>query len=686
MSGRAILGLAVGLFLAALGRDGFDRWVDATHLPALARATSVEMRARDGALLRAYTVDDGRWRMAVAPDAVDPRYLAMLIAYEDKRFWDHPGVDIQALARAAGQALRHGRIVSGGSTLTMQVARLLEDGSTGRWPGKLRQIRVALALERRLGKSDILALYLQLAPFGGNIEGVRAASLAYFGKEPAQLTPAEAALLVALPQAPEARRPDRVPAAARAARARVLDRLAAAGVIGAEAQATARAAPVPDARRPFPALAPHLTDRMRAADPGRAVHHLQIDAGLQASLEALATRAARETAERVSVAILVADHRSGAVLAQVGSAGYGADRRAGFVDMTRAVRSPGSTLKPLIYGLAFDRGLAHPETRIDDLPAIFDGYAPTNFDGLYRGEVSVRTALQLSLNIPAVRLTEAVGPAPVMARLRRAGARPVLPGGQPGLAIALGGVGVTLEDLVALYAGLANGGIAVPLASRADAPASQPARPVLSAAAAWHVGDILSGLPPPPGAPRNGLAYKTGTSYGHRDAWALGFDGRHVAGVWIGRPDGTPVPGAFGGALAAPILFEVFGRLKPALDPLPGPPPAALVVSHAALPWPLQRFRPRGAAAAAGDPDAPILAFPPDGAELAADGTLPLRVEAGRGPFTWLADGAPIAVARRDRQIEVPAPGPGFVVLSVIDAEGRAARSHIRIDPHLADR
>ncbi|MCC6306191.1 MAG: penicillin-binding protein 1C, partial [Rhodobacteraceae bacterium] len=567
--------LALALWAVGLGRDRLDAWVAATVLPPAVVATGVEVVDRDGRLLRAYTVADGRWRLPARADEVDRGYLAMLVAYEDRRFWRHAGVDPLALLRAGWQALRAGRPVSGGSTLTMQVARLLEESGTGRWSGKLRQIRVALALERRLDKAAILGLYLDLAPMGGNLEGVRAAALAWFGKEPRRLTPAEAALLVALPQAPEARRPDRAPAAARAARDRVLVRLAGAGVLDASAAAAAQGEPVPAARRPFPALAAHLADRLVAEAPLLRRHATTIDAGLQARLERLAADTVAGEAERLSIAILVADHATGAILAEVGSAGYTDAARDGFVDMTRALRSPGSTLKPLVYGLAFDRGLAHPETLIVDRPVAFGTYAPQNFDRSFHGTVRVREALQLSLNIPVVLVTEALGPETLLAALRRAGIAAEVPGGQPGLAVALGGVGVSLEGLVTLYGGLARGGAVVPLHARAAAGGAP--RRLISPEAAWHLGDILSGMPPPPGAPASRLAYKTGTSYGHRDALALGFDGRHVAGVWLGRADGTAVPGAFGAGTAAPVLFETFARLKAALDPLPPPPPATLI-------------------------------------------------------------------------------------------------------------
>ena len=675
-----LLTLAAALLWGgALTRDRLDAWVDATRLPPLRLETSVEMRDSAGALLRAYTVADGRWRLAADPDRVDPLYLAMLTAYEDRRFWQHHGLDPRALLRAVAQVARTGHVVSGGSTLTMQVARLLEDSGTGRWTGKIRQARVALALERRLSKPQILALYLDLAPMGGNLEGIRAATLSYFGKEPARLTPAEAALLVALPQSPEARRPDRAPLVAEDARNRVLDRMEGAGVIDADTARAARADTAPRARRPFPALAPHLTDRARAALPELTRHDLTLDAGLQSSLETLAATALQGRQQALSVAILVADHRDGRILASVGSRGF-ADRGQGYVDMTRALRSPGSTLKPLVYALAFDAGLAHPETLIDDRATDFDGYRPVNFDGHFRGPVPVREALQLSLNLPVVALTEALGPANVMAGLRRAGVEAVLPGDLPGLAISLGGLGVTLEDLVTLYAGLARGGQSQALHWRQGAEA-EPAQRITSAAAAWQVAHILAEIPAPDGGPRGRIAWKTGTSYGHRDAWAVGWDGAHVVGVWIGRPDGSPVPGAFGGDLAAPVLFQAFQRLAPQTTPLPPPPPGVLQVTHDELPPPLRQFRRRGPGALLPDATAPRLAFPPEGATLDLGGaSLPVRVDRGTPPFTWLVNGAPVLTGQRRAEAFLPALGPGFTDLTVVDAEGRSARTSFRLN------
>lgn len=666
---KRLLILALTLWLAAFARDRVDAWVDATPMPTLVHATSPEMRDRSGHLLRAYTVENGIWRMEVSPDAVDPLFFDMLIAYEDKRFYRHAGIDWLATARAGLQYVQYGEIVSGASTLTMQVARLLTDGTTGQWGGKLAQMRLALALERRLSKAEILQLYLRLAPYGGNVEGLRAASLIWLGKEPARLTPAEAALLVALPQAPESRRPDRHPEAAKIARNRVLLRMARDGVIPMAAARSDQLDPAPKGRQPMPQLAPHLADRALALGPGR--HDLTIDRPLQTSLEKLVKRYMAGRDPRLSVALVLADHQTGEILTSIGSANYTKAAGQGFVDMTQAQRSPGSTLKPLVYGLAFDRGLAHPETLILDAPVQFGSYAPQNFDGEFRGELPVRRALQLSLNIPVVRLTEALGPAHLMASLKSAGLKPALQGGAPGLAVSLGGVGVTLEEMVQLYATMARGGDTLPLRWQASAP--QTGNRILSPAASWQVGHILAGLAPPASAgPAGKVAYKTGTSYGHRDAWAIGWDGRHVAGIWIGRPDGTPVPGAFGGDLAAPLLFEALGRVKH--TPLPPPPPETLMVGNAQLPAPLQRFGNRVSTPAL------QLTFPPEGATLAASPYgIPVKLRGGRAPYTLIADGEVLATGLHRPEFTAPITGPGFTTLSVIDTNGDAGRVSIEL-------
>lgn len=673
MSARALGGLAALLFGVALLLDSGRDWVARTELPPLVPETGVEVLDREGRLLQVYTVAGGRWRLALSPEAVDPRFITMLLRYEDKRFWSHGGIDMLALLRAAGQAARAGRVVSGGSTLTMQVARLLESGPTGSWTGKLRQMRAALALEARLSKREILALYLHLAPYGGNTEGLRAATLAWFGKPPRLLSAEEAALLIALPQGPESRRPDRHPEAAKRARDRVLARLSAAGALAPDLVERARARPVPARRRAMPDHARLLAARLVSADPLARRIETRLDLRLQAAFEGLARDALRAAPDGVSVALLLADHQSGEILASVGAAS--ADGAGGFVDMTQAPRSPGSTLKPLVYGLAFDAGLAHPETLIHDGPVQFGRYAPQNFDGAFRGDVTVREALQMSLNIPVVRLTEALGPAHLMAGLRRSGAVPRL-AGTPGLAVALGGVGLTLEELVQLYAGLASEGNARSLSALAQP--DLPRARLISRAAAWQVSDILGGIAPPRGMAPGRLAYKTGTSYGHRDAWAIGYDGRYVLGVWMGRPDGTPVPGAFGGDLAAPVLFRARDLIGEAMLPRRAAPPEVLTVGNAALPRPLRRFSNRQDSAP--DPEAPRLIFPPEGAQF-AHGTeaITVKIRAGAPPYTVLLNGAPVLRGARSRELRVPGLAPGHMRLTVIDAEGRADRREIEI-------
>jgi penicillin-binding protein 1C len=644
---------------------------------------SVTVLDRDDRLLRAYTTPSGRWRLPCDPAQVDERYLAMLVALEDRRFFSHHGVDGLALLRAAWQLVRHRRIVSGASTLTMQVVRLLQGEHERSAAGKIRQVLSAWALETRLSKTAILGLYLRLAPFGGNLEGVRAASLAYFGREPRRLSLAEAALLVALPQSPRLRRPDRFAALALIARNRALERAVAAGVIAREDALRARAEPVPTARRAFPMLAAHLADAEIARDPLRLVHHLTIDATAQARLEALAREHADGLGNHLSIALVAVEHATGAVIAEVGSTGYLDEARLGAIDMTGAVRSPGSTLKPLIYGLAFEAGLAHPETLIEDRPSRFGLYVPRNFDSDWHGTVSMRTALAQSLNIPAVKVLDVLGPARLYARLDRAGVTPVLPkGAEPSLAIALGGLGLTLHDLAAVYVGLARGGETITLSyRREDTP--QPRPRLLSDVAAWYVGDILRGAPAPAHAKGGQIAYKTGTSYGYRDAWAVGYDGRHAVAVWVGRPDGGATPGLAGRTAAAPVLFDAFQRLAIRRTPLRAAPAGALLVTGRELPPPLKRFREAGDTA----PGARLvpgvqIAFPPDRAELEVEegeGGVVVKAEGGTLPLTWLIDGVPISSEPARREVELPAPTRGFIRLSVIDAEGRADRVSVRL-------
>jgi penicillin-binding protein 1C len=682
-----------GAFAAACLAAALALWSFVENLGPLdlsaAEKRSTVVLDRDGRLLRPFATEDGRWRLPVKAADVDPRFLAMLKAYEDVRFDRHPGIDPLALLRAAGQLLANGRIVSGGSTLTMQVARLLEPREERTLSAKLRQLVRAVQLERRLSKPDILGLYLTLAPYGGNIEGTRAAALAYFGREPKRLSFAEAALLVALPQAPETRRPDRFAADARRARDRILNRALSRGLLNAAEAQAAKAEAVPAARRPFPILAAHAAEAAVAGRPDLKVHRLAIDARLQASLEALVRERVEPLGAQLSAAILVLDNETGEVKAHVGSAGYLAKERAGAVDMTAALRSPGSALKPFIYALAFESGVAHPETLVDDRPSRHGLYAPENFDLSYQGTVTARRALQLSLNVPAVELMAEVGPARFIARLRQAGAAVVLPKeAPPGLAVALGGLGITLADLTRLYAGFARDGDAPALVRRLDGGAPAPERRVTDPVAAWYVADILRGAPPPDNALAGRIAFKTGTSYGYRDAWAVGFDRRHTVGVWVGRPDGAAVPGLMGRAAAAPILFDAYARLGREPEPI-AMPSHALIASTAALPPPLRHLRKDVPKTIASTVSAPLkIAFPLDGSRVelgfsrSGDGPGPLALKASGGvpPLTWLVNGAPIAAPALRRQSAWQPDGSGFARVSVIDASGATDSVMVRIE------
>ncbi|WP_347263645.1 penicillin-binding protein 1C [Nitrobacter sp.] len=688
---RVKLAAAAMAVVAVVTTGAVAGWIVSLGPPPLAKAREVStiVLDRNGKLLRAFAMADGRWRLPVdATTDVDPGYLNLLLGYEDQRFYSHAGVDPLALGRAAWQLLTRGHIVSGGSTITMQLARLIEPRRRRSIYAKLRQMVRALQLERELTKGEILNLYLTLAPFGGNLEGIRAASLAYFGKEPKRLSLAESALLVALPQSPERRRLDRHPAAAHAARDRVLMRMVEDSRIGAEDARRAMAVPVVRTRRPFPMLAPHSADQALATNKNSNLIRLTLEARLQRQFETLAHDRAAALGPDISVGILAVDNATGDVVAHVGSADYFGERLAGQVDMTRAVRSPGSTLKPFIYGLAFEDGLVHPDSLIDDRPVRFGSYAPENFDMTFQGTVPVRRALQLSLNVPAIELLDRVGASRLSSRLKQAGASLVLPRDEtPGLAMGLGGVGVTLHDLVQIYSGIPRLGGVMPLREIEpdDSSVREPLR-LMDAVAAWQVGNVLLGTPPPENAVRNRIAFKTGTSYGYRDAWSVGFDGRMTIGVWVGRPDGAPVPGLIGRVAAAPILFDAFARTGRLPAPLPKAPRGTLIAANAKLPLPLQRFRSAGELIRTADHKRRLhIQFPLNGSRIdagAGQGTLsplPVKVTGGSPPMTMLVNGKAVGAIDGRRQRMIDPPGPGFVRLTVMDAAGTTDTVTVRI-------
>jgi penicillin-binding protein 1C len=665
--------------------------LDALFPPPLERLRDVSVTVTDraGAPLRVFTNAAGAWRLPATAEDAAPLFVDLLLAYEDRRFFAHPGVDPLAVVRAAVQNLTAGRVVSGASTLTMQVARLLEPRPRT-LAAKIAEGLRALQLEWRYGKRDILGMYLTLAPYGGNVEGVRAASLGLFGKPPRHLTAGEAALLVALPQSPTHLRPDRAPERARAARDKVLERAVTAGLLDRRAAAEAGAEPIPTERIAMPAHAPHLAEALkaqhRADSPGRPVLRTTIDGAIQRTLEDLARRELPGLHERAGLALLVVENRTREVVAYVGSPDPLDERRLGPIDMVRAVRSPGSALKPFIYGLGFDDGVIHPLTRVADVSTRFGDYAPRNFDRDFNGELTVREALQRSLNVPAVLVLDRVGPVRFAEALRRAGTRLVMPAGtvQPGLPVALGGASVSLWSMAGLYVGLAHGGMTAPLRVDADAEAGGAEARLLSPAAALQVLGILEGTPPPAGVVQDSevrrdgpIALKTGTSYGFRDAWAFGVTERYTVGVWAGRPDGTPSPDHYGRNTAAPMLYRVFDRL-------PKERGRAFAAAPGAAPALLRRLT-AGDPTAIPEPDRLRLTFPTSSMVLEAldpngrPGPLTFSAAGGRRPLSWLVDGRRIAVSPLRRDAVWLPEGPGFVRITVVDADGRSDSAMVEI-------
>lgn len=548
--------------------------------------------ARDGTLLRAFPDSKHIWRYPVELENVSPRYLEALLTYEDRFFYRHPGVNPVALVRAAWQWLQSGRIVSGGSTLTMQVARMLEP-QPRTLSGKLRQILRALQLEWRYPKRAILSYYINHAPMGGVLEGVEAASRSYFGKAARSLSYAEAVLLAVLPQSPSRLRPDRYPQRAHAAKNKVLARMQ--DVWPAAVLKEAIQEPVYALALTPPQLAPLLAERLRRQEPHAGRITSTLDAQMQATVEQLVLDRVHQLPPKVSIAVLVMENRSAEVLAYAGSADFTDPARFSHVDMVRALRSPGSTLKPFLYGMAMDEGLIHSESLLADVPRNFSGYQPGNFQQSFHGPVSVSEALTRSLNVPAVEVLDQLGPVRFAAMLRRGGLQVALPGGaEPNLALILGGAANSLEQLVGAYSAFARNGLSVQPRYTSDAAVVE--RRIMSAGAAFIIRDILESggtvekrMGTRIGA-RQGVAWKTGTSFGFRDAWSVGVSDRYTIGVWVGRPDGTPNPGFFGANVAAPLLLDLFHALD-AAPPAPRLPLAT--VSRSEICWPLG-LRPSG--------------------------------------------------------------------------------------------
>ncbi|GAB0119433.1 penicillin-binding protein 1C [Acidisoma sp. 7E03] len=650
----AAAGLAAGLGLVPLIGGGL--WLAGSLDPApqpAAGSWGTRVLAADGSLLALTPAPGGVWRFQTDPRAVSPFLRQLLVAVEDRHFGEEPGVDPGAVLRAAWQWLRAGHVVSGGSTLTMQVAKLL-DPHPRTLSAKLLETARAMQLWQTRTPDQIMGLWLSLAPFGGNLVGVEAASWAWFGKPPGALDAAEAALLVALPRRPEALRPDRHPEAARRLRNRILALAEERGLMSPEEARAAEAEPVPRARHPMPRNLPQLFAQMHRAP----VVATTIDPTTEAALAQAAQAASAALPPSVALTVMVADLPSRQITA-LWLGDWNDRARAGRSDLTRSLRSPGSTLKPFLYALAFGEGLANADTLLADTPTRFGTYAPEDFSGRFDGRVTAAAALRRSLNLPAVGLLSRYGPQRFADRLSAAGTPLHLPrNASASLPIILGGAGLSMRSLMALYAGLATDGRVRPLTLLPDS-AEHPGVPLLPTATAASVADILT-RPFPTETTSRGIAWKTGTSWGDRDNWAFGFDRRHLVGVWVGRPDGSAMDGGAAADHALPILARIFSLLP-------------------AEPRRVVQTAPMLSLAARPEADPLRLLFPPPGAVIAGLGPLDLKAMGGTRPLRFLVDGAPLPSIAALRQAEWQPPGPGFYRITILDAEGTAVHAAIRV-------
>ncbi|NLY74183.1 MAG: penicillin-binding protein 1C [Firmicutes bacterium] len=551
-----LLGLKLVAFLVPIPKQG------------LFPPSSTLVFDADGKLLRAFTAPDGIWRISTSLDQISPVLQKFLIAYEDQLFYRHPGVNPLAIIRAYRQNKAAGRIVAGGSTITMQIARMSEPKERT-WYHKLVEIARAIQLEQRFGKRRLLEIYFNIAPYGGNIEGVAAASWLYFGKEPTQLSHGEAALLAALPNSPSRLRPDLYPERARRARDKVLGIVYRKGLITKREYEEALAEPVPDARRELPFIAPQFCQELKDKYPGKP----RIYSTLKLNRQLLAETLLKEHLKGLdgqgisNGAVVIIDNRSRALLAAVGSADFFDNAAQGQVNGYRAPRSPGSALKPFVYALGFEHGVITPQHYLEDVPIDFSGgYSPENFDKKFNGIVSAREALGRSLNVPVINVLLMLGENGLYPLLRRINLSTVAADDRYGLTIALGGCEVTLIELTALYSALANGGIYRAPQLTLEQP-QNPSTRLFSAGAAYLVTEILSEISRPDlpacweftSLPK--IAWKTGTSYGYRDAWSIGYNPRYTIGVWIGNFSGEGRPGLIGAEAAAPLLFDLFNKV-----------------------------------------------------------------------------------------------------------------------------
>ncbi len=521
---------------------------------------------RHDELIQVIISDDDYFRLSVDTDELPQLFIDTLLLHEDQYFYQHPGVNPLAILRAMTANLNSGRVVSGASTITMQLARMMERRPRTLW-AKLIEMFRAFQLEMHYSKREILQNYLSIAPYGGNLEGVNAATYAYFGKPAKQLTPAQIALLVAIPKSPNQYRPDRHPQNAKQRRDGLLARMFTAGLIDKQIYTRSIAEPIAKQRLSFPTRVPHLAWYLRSKYPQKTEFHTTLDLNIQIRAENIMQQYVSGLHERGihNAAVVVLDTQTRELRALVGSANYFDTENEGANNGAIALRSPGSTLKPFLYGLAMEAGLIAEKTMLEDIPLSVAGYSPRNYSKTFRGQVSVREALTDSLNVVAVRLSKRLGIEQLHELLQKGGISSLdQPAEYYGLPLVLGGVEVSLLELTNLYAALANYGEYLPYQMERDQAVSESALAILSPEASWLVTDILTDVERPDfpsiwqySSSLPTVAWKTGTSYGNQDAWSVGFHPEYTVGVWVGNFDGSPATKLSGSSAAAPLFFDL---------------------------------------------------------------------------------------------------------------------------------
>lgn len=626
-----------------------------------------------GQVLARYPTQDNYWRFAVQLEDIDPLFIQALLAIEDECYFTHSGVDIPAILRALKSWRETGEVVSGASTITMQLVRQYKPRDRV-LASKFIESIAAIKYEFIYTKNNILEQYLTRISYGGNIQGIEAATWRYYGKKPEQLTWDEIALLIALPQAPEARRPDRHPVGAKAGRDRILDRLVRAGLLTQIIADEAKEIPVPREIYNFPS-------ESDIGAPLLFVKGQDVKSYIDPKVQNLAHETLRMALNRdkrtVNASVVIVENKTRHVIGHV-TAGK-REHEGGWLDLTRSIRSPGSTLKPFIYGLAMSDGKANANSPIMDMPTRFGAYQPENFNRRYHGTVRLKDALKHSLNVPAVAALEQVGAARFEALLASAGASPRLSSHREkdsGLSLALGGAGMQAVDLATLYTGLANDGKVAPLIWTKNQKISQDTVQILPKNVAKEVTKVLASATPPQGRMpgtlaegRPSIAYKTGTSYGARDSWAAGYTQSYTVIVWVGRPDGAPRPGETGRRSAAPLLFDIFDRMAVESNY----PKASL--KQREKPRTKKTDLPFKTALNSG----PQISFPSDGSEVlvkAKASGLNLRAQSSRD-LRFYVNGEKLEVKYGSAKFKPET--SGFYTLKVVDSEGRSARSRFRV-------